>query len=267
MNKITVKHYLNTKLKPEIDYDENNNIIKCYPLYVSITVKSKTIRFRSSINTEISETEFENIHIENQSTFENIKREKQIYTMIVERFLNDTENKEIKKYNLDIYLDGKKIQSKNTDSFTFVLYQYVIKYSRILETIVLDECVLNLKSNIYTELQKKFIFNEIEKINDVFSVDFNMNLHFVRDNTKNESIYYYILYHSYLSYSAKYSNKHGFAPTLIEKIESKLSFTFETFLKTFDFNRPKYEKINIDFNDDLKNKLVEISENIIQKAI
>ena len=55
MGKITVKHYLNTKIKPEIRDNEN-----CYPVYVQITMRRKTTQYRSLTFCTLSETEFNN---------------------------------------------------------------------------------------------------------------------------------------------------------------------------------------------------------------
>ncbi len=54
MGKITVKHYLNKKLKPEIKNNE-----KFYTVYVQITVNRITTQMRSLTFAKMTETEFE----------------------------------------------------------------------------------------------------------------------------------------------------------------------------------------------------------------
>jgi len=53
MGKITVKHYLNTKVQPEVINDENY-----YPVYIQITINRKTTAYRSISLTELTEIQF-----------------------------------------------------------------------------------------------------------------------------------------------------------------------------------------------------------------
>lgn len=56
MGKITVKHYLNKRVKPFVEQYEN---IERWPVYVQITHDRKTTQFRSFTNVTMSDAEFE----------------------------------------------------------------------------------------------------------------------------------------------------------------------------------------------------------------
>lgn len=55
MGKVTVKHYLNTKIQPEIINNENY-----YPVYIQITINRKTTQYRSISLQKLSEKDFDN---------------------------------------------------------------------------------------------------------------------------------------------------------------------------------------------------------------
>lgn len=56
MGKITVKHYLNKRVKPLIGFDDNK---KRWPVYIQITQNRKTTQIRSFTNAALTEEEFE----------------------------------------------------------------------------------------------------------------------------------------------------------------------------------------------------------------
>jgi len=53
MGKITVKHYINKRILPEIIDN-----IEYYPIYVQVTIRRKSVQFKSNTSAKISENEF-----------------------------------------------------------------------------------------------------------------------------------------------------------------------------------------------------------------
>lgn len=270
MSKITVKHYLNKKLKPEIDY-ENDKELKLYPIYVSITVKSKNIRFKSFIqNNEIPENEFNTKIVNYKETFNKLKREKSIYELIVKRFISEIDKKQIQlsePTKKGFYFDGQKKNIKNTDSFTFTLYNYIQKYVERLESVICDYCYKQSINGIYLKLKNSFIIDKPYTIKDFFEIKAGTNDLFLIKNIDKNSLLYLLLYHVYLSYSSDYSVKYGFEPTIIEKLENLLKLDFKTFISKYDFNKPFLKLFNIEFDQVIKNELFERSNNIIDDWI
>jgi len=273
MGKITVKHYLNKKLKPEIDkYIENGKEIetKIYPLYISITVSSKNVKIKSNLyNFEITEKDFENNFSENILMLRKIKHEKQIYEAIVKKFLNEIEKKisVINQQNFSSFALNENMQSnKNTDVYTYHLYKYIQQYTTILEQIICDKCMNILEDEVYNLIKPVFKLEKHRTIKDYVQTR-NINDQFLIMNIDQKKIIYLVLYNVYLSYSTEYKVAHGLNPTLIENTENNLIKTFSEFILSFDFSTPYYALFKIDFSQNVKNELINLSNKIISSWI
>ena len=107
MGKITVRHYLNTKLKPEV-FDGN---YICFPIYLTITVNSKNIKRKSHIAEFVSVPEMENKFVDMPQIRAHIDYEADLITRIIRVYISDIDNKTIKS-NLVSFFDLKGYNSK-----------------------------------------------------------------------------------------------------------------------------------------------------------
>ncbi len=91
---VSIKHYLNTKLKPYIPFPSDFESIKeCYPLYVQAIVKGQTTRLRSIMHAYVSEDDFE---LFKQTYADDLRAEK----ILIERHILELEDLEEATFRL-----------------------------------------------------------------------------------------------------------------------------------------------------------------------
>ncbi len=133
MGKISVKHYLNKKVKPNF---ENDGVTPEYPIYYYITVNRKTIHKPSNIIDIYSEDMFSkgcdimgvgNLH-------DLIRRESNMIAKICEIFISDYDNKCVKTEYQTLFSRG--FTSK--DEFINGLNSYISYYSQSIYSICIE---------------------------------------------------------------------------------------------------------------------------------
>lgn len=102
---IGIRHYLNTKLKPQFDYTgrelsdfskqfrsscfSSDQVRDAYPLYVQIVFKGQNIRIRSVLGSYVSAQNFEN-YLEKHAT--DVEKERSILrSMVIDQFCRDSD--------------------------------------------------------------------------------------------------------------------------------------------------------------------------------
>lgn len=259
-SKITVKHYLNTRLKPEIE-DE----LKIYPLYLSITYDRMNIRTPSHINnglyTAISETDFIRNKIEKKILFK-MNYEIDLIKRCVEIFQSDEHTKQIKK-NYHLLYSLKNYRSKNErlnifnsyiDFWTHSVYEVVsdFLYNEI-KTAVTEVIKSDLKGlDLLDNFKMKMLFHPNNPELYDLIVKFNLGL-------KVEN--YFILWSRFHSYLAEQGNKFGYDMAYIDWKQCKAQPFFKSYLKSYTRSTDKWGAHF--FNDELIENYVNTIEKII----
>lgn len=160
MGKISVKHYLNKKVKPIIE-NENSTEEKKYPIYFYITINRKTIHKPSIIVKYFTESEFEDSNFSDNkigSLREFLRNEVQTITAICEKFSIEYENG--KTNDVVRYLTKRGFEAK--DEFINGLNSYIAFYSQSIGYYL----------HLYTEQQiKNCLFEKLEKTFDLSMFD------------------------------------------------------------------------------------------------
>ncbi|WP_434981546.1 hypothetical protein [Daejeonia sp. YH14] len=240
MGKITVKHYLNKRLKPD-----NNGNDKIYPLYLSILYDRMSIRTPSAINAiweDLTEKDFENKKFRKELLFK-MKYEINLIERSVKKFIEDENVRQLRKDLGKVY-PGKKYRSKNER--LNILNTYIDYYTHSIFDVVSNELLKRIRNAVLNKLSNNFneldLFDEY-KLQDLFyynnPVLYNI---IVKYNLGKEYELYFIIwsrFHDYLSVQGK---KYGYDMPYIDWIEGKGQKLFAEYLKTYTRHTDKWEK-------------------------
>lgn len=262
MKKISVKHYLNTRLKPEIEGKE-----KIYPLYLSVTYDRMNIRIPSNIingiSTSITEKKFIEKKIDKKTLFK-LNYEIDLIKRCVEIFKDDEDKKQLNK-NLQNFYSLKKYRSK-TERLN-IFNSYIDYYTHSIYDVVAD----TLKSRIETKLLQK-IKSEINnlELQNVVTID----LLFSPNNSKLYELInkygldynykmYYILWSRFQSFLAYEGLNYSYDMPYIDWVQNKGQTVFLKFLKDYERSTDNWD---IDLSDkDNATFCINIIEEIITK--
>ena len=254
MGKITVKHYLNTKLKPEIDEDYIS-----YPLYVSITVNSKNIKRRSSGHLFYLAKE----ELENENTINLINYEKNLLTRIIQVFIKDWDNKTVNKEYL-YFFSNKGYNSK--DDFINSLNSYIDFYKYSIFGAVSKYCEDKIDDEIYKKIADclKSDANDIKRVfsYNPYIAGFKIEK-FLLDNLSNDGIELLVLKERLRSFLAPYNIETGYDIPYIDWIQNKIQSKFQIYLKTYKRRSEYYLPNDFEFSDELINKYILLIDEIV----
>ncbi len=259
-SKITVKHYLNTRLKPDIE-----SKIYIYPLYLSITYDRMNIRTPSNIingiQTTISETDFLKNKIEKNILFK-MKYEADLMKRCVEVFQIDENLKQLRTdYHLLYSL--KNYRSKNQrlnilnsyiDYWTHPVYAVVSDFlQNEIKTAVTEKLSNDLKGlDLIDDLKIKVLFTPNNP--KLYELIIKYNLGFDYE-------VYFILWSRFHSYLAEQGKIYGYDMPYIDWKQGKGQAIFKDYLKTYsrstDIWKPNF------FTDENINKLIELIQKIL----
>jgi hypothetical protein len=255
--KITVKHYLNTRLKPTVD----DNILE-YPIYISVTYDRMNLRIPSNIffNSSIEDFETKKFY---KNGLSKLEYEKDLIKRCVEKFKNDEDLKKLRK---DFYLlyPLKKYRSKNErqnifssyiDFYTHSIYMVVSDY---LRNEIKDEVLTKIKINGLDIIDKN-------RLSMLISPNSPELYQFIKKNELDKKYeFYFILWSRFNSYLANQGSIYGYDMPYLDWIENKGQPLFKNYLK-------KYERETTDcwsldfFNDENIKIMIKIIEEIIFK--
>jgi len=267
-SKITVKHYLNTNLKP----DDGK-----YPLYVSITVNRETIRFKSSIEPYFS-IEYFKTHEISKTNFLLIENELKIYEIITRKLLNDIENNKISMNTIsnDIeYYSKMKISNKKTSVFTYLLTAYIAFFSQELIKIINKNVSDIIQNAIFKKSIQNFVFekkgNNIQFIKEFKISDFLYNLFvfdrfFIFNNFSIDIIEYELLFDSFSVFCLDFKSKNGYNLSNIDwnnDIFKSYKLTAPEIFKKLNLYE-KYKSVGIVFDENLIENQINIVTSFIE---
>lgn len=260
-SKITVKHFLNTRLKPEIE-----DKIKVYPLYLSITYDRMNIRtpshIRNGISTTISEKDFLKNKIDNKILFK-MNYETDLIKRCVEEFKNDERLKQLRKdyhllYSLKNY--RSKIERLN------ILNTYIDYYTHSIYGVVSDYLHNEIKTKITEKINdeiKDFDLLDEHKMQMLLYPN-NPSLHklITKYNLGFKYEIYFILWSRFHSFLAYEGTIYGYDMPYIDWKQGLGQKIFREYLKTYV--RERTDCWNLDFfNEKNIDNCIEIIENII----
>lgn len=258
MGKITVKHYLNQKLRPEIDDFDNS---KYYPLYLTITVQSKNIKRKSNIHETISvhdfETNFENIPEVKRKT----DYEKNLITRIIELAIKDISNEKPKK-NLITFFDLKGYNSK--DNFINILNAYIDFYSHSIYEAISNFCNDEIEKEVFDKLATVFNLSSQSEAKEIFMYQSPLQeIDFIYKNLSRKSVEYLVLRERLRSFLAPYSIKTGYDIPLIDWLDNLIQDELRQFLQTYKRKSEYYIKDGFVIDNQLIEKYITIIDNVV----
>lgn len=258
MGKITVKHYLNNNLNPE---KEDNELY--YPLYVLIIVKGKNFKRKSGLlNLYVTEKSFENELSDNPEAKRKIEYERELFSEIIKLFINDFDNKQVRKdivsfYPLKVY--GSK------DNFINLLNTYIDFYSSSIFNAIANYCDKEIEKDINRKLEKVFKFENQPDIKQLFKNQTAIQeAKFIYENLDAESIEFFILRESLRRYLAPYNIRTGYDIPLIDWLNNKIQTEFIEFLRTPHQKTPFYLVNDFKIDDTLIYKFINIIETVVK---
>lgn len=259
ISKITVKHYLNERLKPEID-----GKIKIYPLYISITYDRMNVRTPSHIDngtvTIITENDFLKNKIDKAILFQ-MDYETDLLKRCVENFRNDENLRQLNKNYL--LKSEKKYRSKSErlnifssylDFGTHSIYPVVADFLRSeIETEILKNIDKDLKElDLLDDYKAKLLFYpnnpNLYKLIVKYNLDYKYKIYFIL----------WSRFHSYLAYQGK---KYSYDMPYIDWIQGKGQTIFKEYLKQYTRSTDCWE---LDF---FTEENIKTSISIIEKII
>lgn len=258
MGKITVKHYLNKRLKPEIDdFDKS----KYYPLYLTITVQSKNIKRRSNINDFVTEKDFENDFISIPETKRRAEYESNLITRIIKLFLYDIENKKVNK-GLISFFDLKGYNSK--DDFMNILNAYIDFYSHSIYEAISNFCNDEIEKEVFTKLATVFNLSNQSEAKEIFNYQSPLQeVEFIYKNLSRESVEYLVLRERLRSFLAPYNTKTGYDIPLIDWIDNLIQNDLREFLQTYKRPSEYYLKDGFIIDNQLIEKYITIIDSVV----
>jgi len=259
MGKITVKHYLNKQLKPEKDGEE-----LYYPLYVSITVKSKNIKRRSHLMHDITESNLHDNLFDFPETKNQLNYEVNLLTRIVKLYINDIEKKTVNKH-LIYFRPSKGYNSK--DDFINLLNAYIDFYSDSIFLAISAYCTNEIENEVYNKLTNVFNLSDQNEAREMFKYEshdlLSQEAEFIYNNLSSQSIELLVLRERLRSFLAPYFIKTGYDIPLIDWIEKVIQSDLRIFLSTYK-RKPEYYVLKgfvIDSN--LINKYIKVIDGVI----
>ncbi|GAT64350.1 hypothetical protein [Paludibacter jiangxiensis] len=257
MGKITVRHYLNTKLKPEVC---NDNYI-CFPIYLTITVNSKNIKRKSHITEFVSAKELENDFVDMPQIKTHLDYEADLITRIIRLYISDIDNRAIKN-NLVSFFDLKGYNSK--DNFINLLNAYIDFYSHSIYEAVYNQCSSKIENEVFERLKTVFNFADKTEAQRFFSYQNPIEeADFIYKNLSRESIEYLVLRERLKSFLATYANKTGYDIPLIDWKENLIQGELKAFLETYRRKSEYYIKDGFSIDKALIEKYISIIDNIV----
>ena len=261
MSKITVKHYLNTRLKPEIE-----DKVNIYPIYLSITYDRMNIRTPSQIfngfTTTIKEGDFEKNKIEKHSLIK-LNYEKDLIERCVIEFENDENLKRLRKdYQLLYSIKNYRSKSERLN----ILKSYIDFLTHSIYAVVSDFLYNEIKTGILVNINneiKEFDLLDNNKMQMLFSPN-NPNLYklIVKYNLGLKFELYFILWSRFNSFLAEQGKTTGYDMPYLDWTQSKGQIIFKKFLKTY--KREATDCWDLDFfTTENIEKSIKIIENII----
>lgn len=260
-SKITVKHYLNTRLKPEID-----DGIKIYPLYLSITYDRMNIRTPSQIHNgvsfEVSENDFLKNKIPTKILFK-MNYEADLLKRCVEVFQYDENLKQLRKdYHLLYSLKNYRSKNERLNIFNsyidFLTHSVYSVVSDFLYNEIKPEILKNLNNDI-----KELDLLDNNKMQLLFHPN-NPNLYklIIKYNLEFKYEIYFILWSRFHSYLAEQGKTICYDMPYLDWVQGKGQIMFKKFLKTY--KREVTDCWDLDFfTTENIERSIEIIENII----
>lgn len=257
MSKITVKHYLNTKLKPEID-----NNVKYYPLYLTITVKSKNIKRRSNIQDFVTENDFKNDFKRDSEIKGKVEYEKNLIERIIRLFINDIDKKSVKN-NLISFFDSKGYNSK--DNFINMLNAYIDFYSHSIYGAISNFCNDEIEKEVFAKLSTTFNLEGQSEAKDIFSYksDPIHEVEFIYKNLSHKSIKCLVLRERLRSYLAPCNIKTGYDIPIIDWMDGLKQDELRLFFQTYKRSNEYCLKDNFKIDTPLIEEYIKIIDSIV----
>lgn len=260
-SKITVKHYLNTRLKPDVDDN-----VKIYPIYLSITYDRMNIRTPSQIHngifTIISENNFSENKFPSKILFQ-MNYETDLLKRCVEVFKNDENLKVLRKdYHLLYSLKNYRSKSERLNIFNsyidFLTHSIYAVVSNFLHNEIKKEILKNLNNEI-----KEYDLLDNSKMQMLFYPN-NPNLYKLirKYNLGLKFEIYFILWSRFHSYLAEQGKTIGYDMPYLDWIQGKGQTMFKKYLKTY-----KREVTDCWDSDFFTNENIEECIKIIEKII
>jgi hypothetical protein len=260
MSKITIKHYLNTRLKPEID-----DKIKIYPIYLSITFDRMNIRTPSNLKngteTQITEKDFLKNKIDKAILFK-MNYEIDLIKRSVENFKTDEKLNQLRNdYKLLYGIHNYKSKNERLN----ILNSYIDYQTHPIFGVVSSFLESELKKVFNEKISKDLIdLGLIDDIKLKLLISTNNPKFFdliVKYNLGYQYELYYILwsrFHSYLAYQGKV---YGYDMPYIDWKQGIGQPLFKEYLKTYSRSTDNWKT---DFFND---ENIENCINIINKII
>lgn len=256
MGKITVKHYLNKRVKPEyLDETPEKKGAEYYPVNYSITINRKTIHRQSKNFNVYSKDLFDN----DLKLKETIKVETNLINRIIDIYSTDFEKNQINK---DFkYLQKKKYNAN--DDVLNDLNSYIDYYTTHVFHIVCDYVDKEIEKFLKSKAESNFdlsMFEDYQK--DIISIKINLiginEAKFIYKNTNENIINLYVLRHLMYRGLGAYSKKYVYDYPLIDMINNRII----EFLSEFSQKRKEDYFILYDFK--ITDKLLNEYENILK---
>lgn len=258
MGKITVKHYLNTNLKPDIDDYDNT---KYYPVYLSITVESKNIKRKSNITSYIGEIEFKSGLKNKPDIKRHLEYEVNLITRIIKLYQQDIENNKVNR-GLMLFFDLKGYNSK--DEYINILNAYIDFYSHSIFEAICNFCNHEIEKEVFAKLTSTFNLSNQSEAKKIFNYQTPLSeVEFIYQNLSRESIEFLILRERIRNFLAPYSNKTGYDIPLIDWLDNIIQKDLIDFLKTYKRKTEYYLLDGFTVDNQLIDKFMNIINSII----
>lgn len=258
MGKITVKHYLNTRLKPEIDLVEGRTY-SYYPLYVSVTVNKITIRRRSKIFADLTEEEFINKSGDYTHFSKQIEYEADLLSEVTSILMHDIEHHTINKNIL--YSSFHRQNSK--DQFINTLNAYLDYYTGSIFMCVFYYCYKTIANEVYNRIAQLFRLDNHTTIRRIISFEYpNFITPFVKDNLSFESVKLDYLANSLQDILSTYALKTGYDIPYIDWINNKIQPIYTECLK--ERAAKLQERYQIELTDAIIAEFISVIDNIVK---
>ncbi|MDD4385845.1 MAG: hypothetical protein PHD06_11780 [Bacteroidales bacterium] len=256
MKKITVKHYLNTQLKAEIDGNE-----LYYPLYISITVSSKNIRRKSRLTDWITVDDFNNSFKQEEDTHRRIKYEADLIYRIVRLYLHDNEKENVKYYLMNFFT-SKGYNSK--DNFINGLNAYIDYYSYSIFDAVQWYCTNEIEKEIYNKVAQAFNISSQKEVRDFFQYkSVSGEIDFIYNNVSRDKVELLVLRERLRSFLAPYSIKTGYDIPLKDWLDGLIQKDLKKFLTTYEREPEYYLRDGFVIDNQLIEKYLKLIDDII----
>ncbi len=261
MKKITVKHYPNNQLKPEI---EESNIY--YPIYVSITVNRINVRRKSALNIGLdrylSIEDYQNDFINKPESRRRVKYEQDLLYRITKQLINDIDNNSIKR-ELLFFISSKGYNSKT--EFVNLLNAYIDFYSYSIFDAVAQHCTNEIEKEIYMKLSNTFKIEKQEDIKEIFQYKTaTQEVDFIYNNLSRSGIELFILKERLRSFLSRYSLLTGYDMPLIDWLENKIQTELVEFLNTYKRNKEYYIRPGFEINETMIRNFVCIINEVVK---